>query len=219
MADSTVPRNRRERRAAAAKASKTSTTTNTSTPPIDDPFAADEIPMVTPDYDAKPTGKTLYQVIDERYAELHGAEGEDELDDPLGAFANAIIYTVSLSMLHVTLDVIVLSQYGQDIEWHDILTRIGKMTPALFAVVYLFHTENIKRWHRVRQLFFLVTSVVAGCYLIYAGNVYGYYFVMKKAPPMGTLWVWSVVEMDLWYAVGHAVAVLGFMKYGGYRAF
>jgi hypothetical protein len=218
-------RNRRERRAAARDSTK----------PETDTFNPNEIPMVTPDYDAKPTGKTLYQIVDERYAELKkqgqpfpksqaDGDGVSEVDfpldgDPLGAFANAVIYCISLSMLHVTLDVIVLSQYQQDIVWSEIIARIARMTPGLFLVLWLFHTEAVKRWHRVRQAFFLITSVVAGCYLIHAGNKYGYYFVMKKAPPVGTLWVWSVVEMDLWFAVAHAVAVVGYMWWGGYRAF
>lgn len=200
---------RRERRAKATKASDSDT------------FDPQEIPMIKPDFDAKPTGKTLYELVDERYAELHKNDYEYDSSpgDPLGPFANAFVYCISLSMVHITLDVIVLTQYQQDLVWNEILARIAKMTPGLFVVLYLFHTSTVKRWHQLRQVFFLGTSVAAGCYLIHAANRYGYYFVMKKAPPVGTLWVWSVVEMDLWYAVAHAITVLGFMKLGGYRAF
>ena len=232
MSDS-QPRNRRERRAAARSKSKTASE------PIN-------IPMATPDYDAKPTGKTLLDIAEERRAQLAGgtpfpksanagidsyttAEGitvshrngdfEFMSDEPLGAFANALIYTLSLSALHVTFDVIVLSQYNQDVVWREIAGRIARMTPALLAVVWMFHREEVLRWPRVRQAFFLGLSVAAGSYLIYAANEYGYYFVMQRAPPLGTLWVWSVVEMDLAWAVLHVMVVGGFMWSKGYGAF
>lgn len=40
-------------------------------------------------------------------------------------------------------------------------------------------------------------STVCGCYLIYITNVYSYLAVLKQAPPVGCLWVWSVIELNL----------------------
>jgi hypothetical protein len=51
------------------------------------------------------------------------------------------------------------------------------------------------------------------------GNVYDYYAVMKQAPPLGTLWVWSVIEMKLPYALVGLVANLGYMWWKGYGVF
>jgi hypothetical protein len=39
---------------------------------------------------------------------------------------------------------------------------------------------------------------------------------MKAAPPIGTLWIWSVVETSLPYAALNALAVLGFVWYNGF---
>ena len=44
-------------------------------------------------------------------------------------------------------------------------------------------------------------SIAAGCYLIQITNVYSYYHVLKQAPPLGVLWVWSVIELDLSWAL------------------
>ena len=235
MSESSHPRNRRERRAAAREASKSGQ---------QQPSSAADIPMVKPDYAARPAGKTLYQLAEERQALL--AKGNpfpkatDELldpsrktasvvhrdgdfefmfNEPFGAFANAVIYCFSLSMLHVTLDVLVLSQYRQDVVWREIAARIARMTPALFCVLWIFHTEQVKRWKNTRQVFFLGLSIAAGCYLVYVGNEYGYYHVMKRAPPVGTLWVWSVVEMELWFAIMHVLVMFGYIWWGGYSAF
>jgi hypothetical protein len=93
------------------------------------------------------------------------------------------------------------------------------MTPGLFCGLWLLHTEAAMKWKLARQLFFLAMSTIAGCFLIYSGNEHGYYFVMKKAPPVGTLWVWSVVEMDLMYSLVHACAVVSYMLWGGFNTF
>ncbi|KAF2665257.1 hypothetical protein BT63DRAFT_429179 [Microthyrium microscopicum] len=245
MSEQPEPRNRRERRAADKSAGKTKTKAAKKTP-------SPEIPMVMPDYDSKPTGKTLLQIAEERRhllekgqpfpanavinpdGTVEGSNNPDidvtDLlqshdttqflsDEPLGAFANALIYCISLSMLHVTLDVMVLTQYNQDVEWRLIAGRMLRLTPALFVVLYVFHTEGVKRWKKMRQLFFLGLSIGAGCYMLYAANEFGYYFVMRRCPPLGTLWVWSVIEMDLAYALVHAATVLGFMWWGEYKAF
>ena len=52
----------------------------------------------------------------------------------------------------------------------------------------------------LRQAIFFATSVAAGCYLIHVTNTFSYLAVMKQAPPLGCLWVWSVIEMDLPWA-------------------
>ena len=93
------------------------------------------------------------------------------------------------------------------------------MLPALFFVVWVLHTRLVVRLRWIRQLFFLAASIVAGCYLVRIGNKSGYYAVMKTAPPVGTLWVWSVIEMELVWALMHVFVVGGFMWVNGYSAF
>jgi hypothetical protein len=59
-----------------------------------------------------------------------------------------------------------------------------------------------QKWqHSLQQAVFFITAVLAGCYLVYITNTYGYLAVMKQAPPLGCLWVWSVIELDLIWAV------------------
>lgn len=59
-------------------------------------------------------------------------------------------------------------------------------------------------------------SVAAGCYVVKSVNEYSYYFVMKRMPPVGTIWVWSVVEMGLLESVLSCGVVLGFVWWGEY---
>lgn len=60
-------------------------------------------------------------------------------------------------------------------------------------------------------------SVISGCYLIYVTNQAGYLATQKKAPPLGCLWLWAVVELDLKWAVLSLLGVAGFLFQGGYN--
>jgi hypothetical protein len=70
--------------------------------------------------------------------------------------------------------------------------------------------------HPLRQVIFFAASVASGCYLIYVTNTFGYLAVMKQAPPLGCIWLWAVVELDLPWAVLSLVVAVGFLWQGGY---
>jgi len=60
-------------------------------------------------------------------------------------------------------------------------------------------------------------SVTSGCYLIHITNNYGYLAVMKQSPPLGCLWVWSVIELNLHWAVLSLAGAGYFMWSRGYK--
>lgn len=67
-----------------------------------------------------------------------------------------------------------------------------------------------------RQAVFFATSLAAGCHLIHVTNHHGYLAVMKRAPPLGCLWVWSVIELDLPLAALSLAGAGVFVWAGGY---
>ncbi|KAK5655721.1 hypothetical protein OQA88_5258 [Cercophora sp. LCS_1] len=140
-------------------------------------------------------------------------EDEDAVLSPLAErILETLLYTVSLAMLHFTLDVLVQNQFAMDrIQWPGVCTRAGQALLVFGLLVYVLHPHPSspsfvpglpQRFQSgVRQLIFFATSIGAGCYLIHVTNMYGYLAVMKQAPPLGCLWVWSVIELDLVWAV------------------
>lgn len=56
--------------------------------------------------------------------------------------------------------------------------------------------RKIPRGLRVFRVVTFAASIAVGCYILYAANEQGYMAVMKRAPPLGTLWVWLIVEME-----------------------
>ena len=183
---------------------------------------------------AGPKGKTLFELAEERQRELNRGKarpsrpepdsntpaGERPFnDEPIGPFGDALLYSVSLAALHLTLDVIVYSQYRERVVWAEVLQRAATVLPVFMVLVYLLHVDLSRRFPVARNVFFLGVSVAAGCYMVYSGNTNGYFFVMKSAPPIGALWIWSVVEMSFPFAFASFVAVAGYLWWNGFEAF
>lgn len=51
------------------------------------------------------------------------AEAEEELDPPIGRLGESVMWSMSLAMLHFTLDVLVQHQYAVKITWRNIVNR------------------------------------------------------------------------------------------------
>ncbi|KIN05030.1 hypothetical protein OIDMADRAFT_157612 [Oidiodendron maius Zn] len=152
---------------------------------------------------------------------------DENLDEPvIGRLAESILWTITLTMLHFTLDVLVTHQYAVELSWPVIVKRSAQAFPIIMLLFYSFHPHPSPSLLLPRlppriqpllhQLLFFVTSVSAGCYLIHVSNTYGYYAVMKQAPGLGCLWIWSVIELDLLGAAASLLCCIGFLKLGGY---
>jgi len=181
-----------------------------------------------------PSRETLLHLAEERglfkqttAEDNQSSDESDPQDEPLvGRLGEAILWSISLTMLHFTLDVLVTHQYAVEISWPKLVSRAGQAFPIILFFFYIFHPHPspsmlpLRLPQRIQpilhQLLFFVGSVAAGCYLIYITNVHGYFAVMKRAPPLGCLWIWSVVELDLLWAATSLICCIGFLKWGGY---
>jgi hypothetical protein len=220
--------NRKERRAKDSNSNAKSTGSALNTDELD--HDAINYLLKHPDR-AGPKGKTLFELAEERQKELDKLKPAGQnasrstappvADDEaaIGAVGDALLYSTSMAALHTTLDVIVYQQYREDIVWGEIMQRAGTAWPVFMLLVYLTHVDLSYRFPTLRNLAFFVGSVTAGCYVIFSGNKHGYFYVMKAAPPVGTLWIWSVVEMSLLWAAASAAAVLWYVYYNNFDYF
>ncbi|KAI1435140.1 hypothetical protein GGR50DRAFT_348385 [Xylaria sp. CBS 124048] len=228
--------------------------------------AAAEIKLAQPDRSG-PSEKTLLDLALERnlfdQADQHpanrrkggpgprngnGKDGDDDdakLSPTAERVMETILWTVSLAMLHFTLDVLVQHQYAMDIVWHQIVTRsllalVGKKCDArtrlpscsrlcgqfFFAFFYVLHPHAsspvlvpglpLRFQEPIRQAIFLIAGTISGCYLIHITNAYGYLYVMKRSPPLGCLWIWSIIELNLPWALLSLSVTGGYFYQGGY---
>ncbi|RPB15957.1 hypothetical protein P167DRAFT_481965 [Morchella conica CCBAS932] len=175
-------------------------------------------PPTSTSTDGAPRPKTLVELIDEkrpRHPDGTPILPSNDDDDVVlfGAGMTAAMWTGPLAMLLFTFDVLVHQQYVQEVEMAEIVWRVVKAVPAMFILLYVFHPR--RHWASV-QLFFFVVSVAAGCWVVHAVNRYGYYKVMKRAPAVGTLWIWAAVEMTLGPVVLSSLVVAGYTWWMGY---
>ncbi|KAK3374812.1 hypothetical protein B0H63DRAFT_256848 [Podospora didyma] len=159
------------------------------------------------------------------------AEPEDdewpELSATTERILDTLLWTVSLAMLHFTFDVLVQHQYSADrIVWPSAFSRAGQAFLVFALLFYPLHPHASNptiipgiptRFQPIiRQAIFFWSSITAGCYLIHITNTYGYLAVMKQAPSVGCIWVWSVIELDLPWAVLSLVGAGSFLWQRGY---
>ncbi|KAI4155373.1 MAG: hypothetical protein LQ340_001037 [Diploschistes diacapsis] len=210
--------------------------------------SAEDIPLKQPVREKEVSHKTLYDLATEREAELfpdgppapsqsrnvkppemvttkvnsdgtisHIKDpGFEHGDDPIGPFGYAFIYAITFTMLHFTLDVLVHNQYRMSIDWDMITWKTATAFPVLLFLVYILHPQASAVW---AQALFFVGGVVAGCYLVKSSNVDPYFAVMKRAPALGTLWVWCVLEQRLAVALAGLGVVGAYFWWGDYAIF
>lgn len=197
---------RRTKTAKAAPAAETSK----------DGITIHEIPLATPDF-SKPTGPTLLDVIEEkrpRHTDGTPIGVDDGLDLEIPPVIIAFSFAVPLTMMLFAFDVLVHRQYRQELEYWLIFLRCSKAFPAIWTIHYFFHDR--RAWLSVR-LFLLSMGIAAGCWLVQAVNTKGYYAVMKRTPPLATLCIWAVIELDITFAILNCMIVGGYTWYNGYK--
>lgn len=218
--------NRRERRAH-AHAQSNSTSSATTQIPL-------EQPSRTP-----PSQKTLLEIAQERQLFNQGdqdavvdaqsittttinPDGSLSNSDPLdsASFLDALLYTSTLTMIHFTLTFLVHHQYASEPPSLGPLflsSSVFSPTPLLLLVlVFILHPRAS---HLATQVLFAAMAIVAGGWLVYATNDEPYMAVMKKAPALGTLWIWAIVEMRWEWAVACLSVVGGWGRWKGYSFF
>ena len=202
------------------------------------------IPLSQPSRNA-PTHKTLIDVASERAAALNGtpssdtpsitttkmnpdgtlsspndidsgkAEAEAEESTPL--WLDTLLYTTSLTLLHFTLTFLVHHQYSSSPPNLGSLlygsTVISGAPFLLFILVYILHPRASQL---PVQVLFGITNVITGIWLVRASNEDPYLAVMKKAPPLGVIWVWAVIELRWEVALPGLAVVGGYAWWFGY---
>lgn len=148
---------------------------------------------------------------------------EEDIDPRL----DTLLLSISLSAVHFTLSVLTMHQYAQALVFRPLIVQTLFIAfPTLTLLIHFFRghllpsiplsntTANAIRV--LRSVLYLLIANVAGCYLLMLSNDRGYYAVMKKAPGVGTLWVWAVLEMGLFGALGGVAGPAGYAWWKGY---
>ncbi|KAL8648745.1 MAG: hypothetical protein Q9226_005868 [Calogaya cf. arnoldii] len=220
MASQEAPRNRKERRAQAKQRS-----------------SPDGIPLAHPKQQA-PKGKTLIDIAEERQLLQRTNKGTPSITttriNPDGSitelpqtsvfpenvsttYLDIVLYSTSLILLHFTLTFLVHHQYGSERPSLLPLFLLSTVySPAPWLIVLLVALLHPRASHPLMQFLFAAMAIVAGAWLVQASNDDPYMAVMKKAPALGTLWVWGIVELRWETAAACLVVTGGWGRWKGY---
>ncbi|KAI9466833.1 hypothetical protein BJY52DRAFT_1234630 [Lactarius psammicola] len=124
-----------------------------------------------------------------------GASVDEDEDYPLAEeiFA-ATTLLIPMSFLLLMMYILVHFQYGQQPSWSAITDRMLSSVPILAIFIFFTNRHKHKRW---AQAGFFVLSVVSGTRMIYQVNYSNWLLNMQQCPPIGTIWVYTVLQLDL----------------------
>lgn len=132
--------------------------------------------------------------------------------DPTEYKFNAFVYTIPFTALFIMMDILVHQQFNQYPTMESISKRLVSVVP--FLGLFIYHT-NKRASKRYMQVMLFVLAIMAGCYLIWLVNKRPSYIVMRRCPPLGVLWVYAVVQLELIPATLSLVIVAVFFRYAG----
>ncbi|CAG8523405.1 1264_t:CDS:2 [Diversispora eburnea] len=141
---------------------------------------------------------------------------EEEGEDPYahGIVFQAFLYTIPLCAVYCVMDILVHRQYSETVLLFPVATRIFRVSPLLWGLVYYTNKNVSKNW---MQLLMFMGSLICGSYLIWVVNNANYIGVMKRCPPLATLWIYFVIQLRL---LPSCLSLLGsyiYFKYMGFK--
>ncbi|GAA5920477.1 hypothetical protein JCM6882_004716 [Rhodosporidiobolus microsporus] len=134
---------------------------------------------------------------------------EEEEPEMWEELANAVLWSIPFGFLFVGMDYAAHTQFGQWLVPKEELSRLLNILPALLLLNFLTLRPPSRRVlpPLLLQPLLLALSLFTGLSLIHTTTTAGYLSVMARAPALGVLWCWTVVMMDLWWAVAALVGV------------
>ncbi|GBE79138.1 hypothetical protein BKA93DRAFT_138881 [Sparassis latifolia] len=135
-------------------------------------------------------------------------EDEDEDRLPLAEEVfNATLLIIPMASLLFLMEILVHWQYGRKPTYRALAERMLSGIPILS--IFVFYTNRYKQ-HRRLQLLLFILSMVVGTRLIWLINRASWRVVMRQCPPLATLWVYCVLQLEL------APATLGLIVVGAW---
>ncbi|KAK6909697.1 hypothetical protein L486_00656 [Kwoniella mangroviensis CBS 10435] len=117
-------------------------------------------------------------------------EQEQQEEDGDDEIFNTLILVVPFTFLYLLLDILVHLQYNHRPDKSDLMKG---------CIVALPTNRHASHW--ITNSFLISASLISGCRLIYLVNTASWSVVTAEAPPMGTLWILTIVQLPLSRAV------------------
>ncbi|CAK5275582.1 unnamed protein product [Mycena citricolor] len=134
---------------------------------------------------------------------------ENAEPDSLGEeIFNALLLVTPCSFLLLMMQILIYNQYGQDVNYKRLTDKMISGVPILS--IFIFYTSRYKRDYRLQRILFLMATAV-GSRTVFLAKQASYLKNIEQTPPLITLWVYLIVQLDLGLAVLSLVGVGAFV--------
>jgi hypothetical protein len=142
-------------------------------------------------------------------------EAEETEDTPLAEeIFNSVILIIPFSFLLLMFEILIPHQYGKHPTFRDLVDRMVSGVPILS--VFIFCTTRYKQTRKMQFMLF-VLSIIVGTRMIWLINHSSWLINMQQCPPLATVWVYTIVQLELSPSVVALAIVGGWMKWKGLK--
>ncbi|KAG8764324.1 hypothetical protein FRC15_007686 [Serendipita sp. 397] len=127
---------------------------------------------------------------------------------------DTVILLIPFSFLYVGMDIMVKQQYAQHPNFREELEQYLSAIPIL--ALFIFYSNRYKP-KLLLQIAMSLASVASGCRLVYIINKSPFGIVIQQAPPLGVIWVYTIVQLHLAYACLALAAVFVYVRAYGMK--
>ncbi|KDR83834.1 hypothetical protein GALMADRAFT_236245 [Galerina marginata CBS 339.88] len=138
----------------------------------------------------------------------------DEVTPLSDELFNSVLLIIPFSSLLLLMEILIRHQYGKEASLDAIMDRMTPGVPILS--IFIFYTTRYKQ-DRKMQLLLLAISVLVGSRMLWLLNNASWLVNMRQCPPLATVWIYTVVQLDLVAAVAGLLAVGGFVWWNGLK--
>jgi len=121
---------------------------------------------------------------------------------------NAVLLIIPFSSLLLLMEILIRHQYGKTASVADIMEKMLPGVPILS--LFIFYTNRHKRDRRMQFLLFII-SIAVGTRMIYQFNHASWLVNMSQCPPLATVWIYTVIQLELIPAFLNLVVVGAFI--------
>ncbi|KAF8741139.1 hypothetical protein AX14_005735 [Amanita brunnescens Koide BX004] len=127
---------------------------------------------------------------------------------------DAALLVIPFSFLLLMMDILIHYQYAKEPNFRVLGERMLTRVPILS--VFIFYTARYKQ-HRRMQILLFALAVLAGCRMLFIIGQKSWLINMRQCPPLATLWIYAIVQLELGPAAMSLVTVGGFVWLKGLR--
>ncbi|KAK0235758.1 hypothetical protein EDD85DRAFT_613296 [Armillaria nabsnona] len=153
--------------------------------------------------------RLMQESEDFRNSDGPGVDEIEEQDSPLAEeIFTAITMIVPFSFLLLMMEILIRYQYGKHPGLNVLVERMVSNVPILALLI--FYTMRYKE-HRRLQIGLFLVSIGIGCRMIYLLNRGSLYVNIRQVPPLGTLWIYAIVQLELGPAILNLATVVAYV--------